>query len=200
MTYNQLRDIIIERTTALTKCKYQNDINQKKLLEAQARIAELDSALDACLSGKRIPVAVTNRTDDLSALAAHDAEITSKYIHLLSDQDYEYNQKTNALIKRHVEQLVKVRKAALLEAADEIEKLRGGLENTNVALRDARSIVVACRGSVKTDLNAYERLLIAKKKHNEQQTPTYIAAEAEAQRLFDLLAKIDAWALTTPNA
>lgn len=84
-------------------------------------------------------------------------------------------------------------------AADEIEKLRGGLENTNVALRDARSIVVACRGSVKTDLNAYERLLIAKKKHNEQQTPTYIAAEAEAQRLFDLLAKIDALALTTPN-
>lgn len=116
MTYDQLRDIIIERTTALTKCKYQNDINQKKLLEAQARIAELDSALDACLSGKRIPVAVTNRTDDLSALAAHDAEITSKYIHLLSDQNYEYNQKTNALIKRHVEQLVKVRKAALLEA------------------------------------------------------------------------------------
>lgn len=96
-------------------------------LEAQqARIAELDSALDACLSGKRIPVAVTNRTDDLSALAAHDAEITSKYIHLLSDQNYEYNQKTNALIKRHVEQLVKVRKAALLEATENTKETKDG--------------------------------------------------------------------------
>ena len=74
MTYNQLRDIIIERTTELTKCKYQNDINQKKLLEAQARIAELDSALDACLSGERIPVAVTNRTDDAQRLSSGAAE------------------------------------------------------------------------------------------------------------------------------
>jgi len=62
-----------------------------------------------------------------------------------------------------------------------------------------RALVVACRSSVKTDLNAYERLLIAKQKHGEQETPTYIAAEAEAQRLFALLAKIDALALTTPN-
>jgi hypothetical protein len=62
-----------------------------------------------------------------------------------------------------------------------------------------RTLVVACRSSVKTDLNAYERLLIAKQKHGEQQTPTYIAAEAEARRLFELLAKIDALALTTPN-
>lgn len=46
MTYNQLRDIIIERTTELTKCKYQNDINQKKLLEAQARIKELQECIE----------------------------------------------------------------------------------------------------------------------------------------------------------
>lgn len=38
-------------------------------LEAQqARIAELDSALDACLNGKRVPIAVANRTYDISAL------------------------------------------------------------------------------------------------------------------------------------
>ena len=46
MTYDQLRDIIIERTTALTKCKYQNDISQKKLLEAQALITSLTCERD----------------------------------------------------------------------------------------------------------------------------------------------------------
>lgn len=49
MTYNQLQDIIIERTTALTKCKYQNDINQKKLLEAQALITSLTCERDELL-------------------------------------------------------------------------------------------------------------------------------------------------------
>ena len=63
----------------------------------------------------------------------------------------------------------------------------------------AEALLLACRSSVKTDLNAYERLLIAKQKHSEQETPMYKAAEAEAQRLFDLLEKIDATALMTPN-
>lgn len=68
MTYNQLRDIIIERTTAITKCKYQNDINQKKLLEAQARIAELENALRKYA---RDFVLVSGG----DALAAHDATV-----------------------------------------------------------------------------------------------------------------------------
>ena len=59
---------------------------------------------------------------------------------------------------------------------------------------DLRALLIACRGSVKTDLNAYERLLVAKQKHGEQETPTYTAADAEAQRLFALLAEIDALA------
>ena len=80
-----------------------------------------------------------------------------------------------------------------------LEKENYELKNRDEACR-LRSLLVACRSSVKTDLNAYERLLVAKQKHNEQQTPTYIAAEAEAQRLHDLLEKIDAVALTTPNS
>lgn len=62
-----------------------------------------------------------------------------------------------------------------------------------------RGLLIECRGSVKTDLNAYERLLMVKQKHGEQETPTYIAAEAEAKRLFALLEEIDALALATPN-
>lgn len=57
-----------------------------------------------------------------------------------------------------------------------------------------RALAIACRGSVKTDLNAYERLLIAKQAHGEQETHIYALAEAEAQRLFELLEKIDALA------
>lgn len=76
MTYDQLRDIIIERTTALTKCKYQNDINQKKLLEAQAQIAELRKALEWAEAevGWRFED-VLGWPDDTNALAAHDAEL-----------------------------------------------------------------------------------------------------------------------------
>lgn len=57
--------------------------------------------------------------------------------------------------------------------------------------------LIACRGSVKTDLNMYERLLLTKEKHDEQGTPMYLAAVEEVQRLFGLLNKIDAIAAIT---
>jgi hypothetical protein len=53
-------------------------------------------------------------------------------------------------------------------------------------------LLTSCRGSVKADLNTYERQLLA----TQHKMPTTIAAEAEAQRLFELLEKIDA---LTPN-
>ena len=98
----------------------------------------------------------------------------------------------------------------LRKAANDIEALQKQLaaakEDAECAWRaeaeaaKLRWLLIACRGSVKTDLNAYERLLVAKQKHGEQETPTYTAADAEAQRLFALLAEIDALALATPNA
>ena len=84
--------------------------------------------------------------------------------------------------------------ARINEAEAELAQLR----KIEEAADAAEALLLACRSSVKTDLNAYERLLIAKQKHSEQETPMYKAAEAEAQRLFDLLEKIDALALKTP--
>ena len=72
------------------------------------------------------------------------------------------------------------------DAADEIEQLR--------------SLLLACRGSVKTDLNTYERIGLDRKKSMELRTVTNEAVDDEAQRLFELLEKIDALAQKTPNA
>lgn len=70
-------------------------------------------------------------------------------------------------------------------AADEIDNLR--------------ALAIACRSSVKFDLLHYEKMARAYGNLGREGEQTAATAEAEAQRLHELLAKIDALALTTPN-
>lgn len=51
--------------------------------------------------------------------------------------------------------------------------------------------LIECRSSVRSDLTAYEKMIVAKEKLGEQETPSYDAANAEANRLSDLLDYID---------
>lgn len=71
-------------------------------------------------------------------------------------------------------------------------RLRDKIETLKAQVEGLRKDLISCRGSVKTDLNQTERMLLAKEKHNEQDTPIYIAASAEVRRLFELKERIDA--------
>ena len=66
------------------------------------------------------------------------------------------------------------------EAADELDRLTARVAELESDLR-------SCRGTVKTELNHYERLAVVHGK-----TPLAHSYETEAQRLSDLLDKIDA--------
>lgn len=66
------------------------------------------------------------------------------------------------------------------EAADELDRLTARVAEMESDLR-------SCRGTVKTELNHYERLAVVHGK-----TPLAHSYETEAQRLSDLLDKIDA--------
>lgn len=79
---------------------------------------------------------------------------------------------------------------------DEREVLHAPLlREAAIEIGNLQRMLLACRSSVKFDLLYYEKMARA---YN-----TFCAegavAEAEAQRLHELLAKIDALALTTPN-
>ena len=71
-------------------------------------------------------------------------------------------------------------------ARDEIERLR--------------AIVKECRSSVKFDLLHYEKMAHAYGSLGAEGEQIHAVAESEARRLSELLAKIDAVALTTPDA
>ena len=71
-------------------------------------------------------------------------------------------------------------------AADEIDRLR--------------ALVVECRSSVKFDLNRYERMALDYGRLGQEGAQIHATAEAGAQRLHELLEKIDALTPTTPNA
>ena len=71
------------------------------------------------------------------------------------------------------------------EALDELERLTG--------------IVVASRSSVKFDLLRYEKMARTYGNLGEEGEQIRAVAEAEAQRLHELLEKIDALELTTSN-
>ena len=60
------------------------------------------------------------------------------------------------------------------------------------------ALVIECRSSVKFDLMRYEKMALAYGNLGPEGAQTHAAAEAEAQRLYELLAKIDA--LLPPNA
>lgn len=76
--------------------------------------------------------------------------------------------------------------------SDTQDDLTALIADLKAQVEGLRKDLISCRGSVKTDLNQTERMLLAKEKHNEQDTTTYTAASAEAQRLFGLLERIDA--------
>ena len=63
-----------------------------------------------------------------------------------------------------------------------------------------RAVVIECRSSVKFDLTHYEKMARAYGNLGAEGAQTSATAEAEAQRLHELLEKIDALALTPPNA
>lgn len=73
-------------------------------------------------------------------------------------------------------------------------------ENAQLAEESAklRAIVVECRSSVKFDLLHYEKMARAYGNLGREGEQTAATAGAEAQRLHELLAKIDA--LDAPNA
>ena len=73
-------------------------------------------------------------------------------------------------------------------------------ENALNEIERLRRLLSACRGSVKTDLNTYERMVLERKKAMEHRTVTDDAVEDEAQHLFELLEQIDALTLTPPNS
>ena len=62
------------------------------------------------------------------------------------------------------------------------------------------ALIVECRSSVKFDLNRYERMALDYGRLGPEGAQISAKAESEAQRLLALLEKIDALALTTPNA
>lgn len=70
---------------------------------------------------------------------------------------------------------------------------------TRDEIEHLRAIVAECRSSVKFDLLHYEKMARAYGNLGPEGAQTAATAEAEAQRLHELLAKIDALALTTPN-
>lgn len=84
---------------------------------------------------------------------------------------------------------------ALTEAKKDAD-LYAKKDQENYALR---ALVVECRSSVKFDLRHYEKMARAYGNIGPEGAQKHAMAEAEAQRLHELLAKIDALALATPN-
>ena len=101
----------------------------------------------------------------------------------------------NIIINRKViEQLLKVAETvAYREGYEEINATRTALATAEKAedAKDAaryRKALIACRGSVKSDLNRYEAALLNYAKSSQE----YKFMDEEAQRLHGLLADIDA--------
>lgn len=81
------------------------------------------------------------------------------------------------------------RNVRILEAA-RVEEMRKRDEAVATSARLC-GLLIACRSSVKIDMLSYEKLLLAKEKHGEQETSVYVAAADEVCRLFQLLKDID---------
>lgn len=73
------------------------------------------------------------------------------------------------------------------EMHSSFERGRDEIERLTARVAELESDLRSCRGTVKTELNHYERLAVVHGK-----TPLAHSYETEAQRLSDLLDKIDA--------
>jgi hypothetical protein len=93
--------------------------------EAADEIERLQEKLKACVDitlrqGSEIERLRKDKLRELAESQAHEEKLREEFGKLLSDQGFEYNRKTNALIKRHSEQLAasQAREAKLRDALD----------------------------------------------------------------------------------